>query len=148
MIDRGFLLRALLPLGAIAAPCLSAASLVGWTLGRHPYLGAPWLGFLYPPFWVLRWYAMGWAEGARQGSFTSGCLLALGTASPFVVAMLILGPPGGGRGTFEAEAGSLLASARDLLAAGGFAHRAPGIPGRPRRQAPPVPHRAPAHAAA
>src|SRR3954464_16040626 len=35
MIDRGFLLRALLPLGAIAAPCLSAASLVGWTLGRH-----------------------------------------------------------------------------------------------------------------
>ena len=75
MIDRGFLLRALLPLGAIAAPCLSAASLVGWTLGRHPYLGAPWLGFLYPPSWVLQWYAMGWAEGARQGSFTSGCLL-------------------------------------------------------------------------
>ena len=128
MTDRGLLLRALLPLGAIAAPCLSAASLVGWTLGRHPYLGAPWLGFLYPPSWVLRWYAMGWAEGARQGSFTSGCLLALGTASPFVVAMLVLGPPGGGRGPFEAEAGSLLASARDLLAAGGFAHRAPGIP--------------------
>src|SRR3954470_4520002 len=128
MIDRGLLLRALLPLGAIAAPCLSAASLVGWTLGRHPYLGAPWLGFLYPPSWVLRWYAMGWADGARQGSFTSGLLLALRTAAPFVAAMLILGPPGGGRGPFEAEAGSLLASARDLLAAGGFAHRAPGIP--------------------
>src|SRR3954464_16060150 len=44
MIDRGFLLRALLPLGAIAAPCLSAASLVGWTLGRHLSGGGTLLG--------------------------------------------------------------------------------------------------------
>jgi len=74
MVDRGFVLRALLPLGALAPPCLSAASLVGWTLGRHPYLGAPWLGFLYPPSWVLRWYAMGWADGARRDAFVDGLL--------------------------------------------------------------------------
>ena len=128
MIDRGFLLRALLPLGAIAAPCLSAASLVGWTLGRHPYLGAPWLGFLYPPSWVLRWYAMGWADGRAPGVVHVRLPAGARHRRPFVVAMLVLGPPGGGRGPFEAEAGSLLASARDLLAAGGFAHRAPGIP--------------------
>ena len=128
MIDRAFLLRALLPLGVIAAPCLTAATFVGWCLGRHPYLGEPWLGFLYPPGWVLQWYAMGWAEGARQGPFTSGCLLAFGIAAPFVVAMLLVGPPGGGRTPFAAEAGALLASARDLIAAGGFAHAGPGIP--------------------
>ena len=129
MIDRGFVLRALLPLGALAAPCLSAASLVGWTLGRHPYLGQPWLGFLYPPSWVLQWYAMGWAEGARQDAFVDGLLWALATAAPFVAAMLLLGPPGGGyplsglldrsgtrgRGPLEREAGALLATARDLL---------------------------------
>ena len=94
MVDRGFVLRALLPLGALAAPCLSAASLVAWELGRHPYLGRPWLGFLYPPSWVLRWYAMGWADGARQDAFVDGLLWALATAVPFVAAMLMLGPPG------------------------------------------------------
>ena len=128
MVDRGFVLRALLPLGALAAPCLSAASLVAWKLGYHPYLGRPWLGFLYPPSWVLRWYAMGWADGARQDAFVDGLLWALATAVPFVAAMLLLGPPGGGRGPFEREAGALLATARDLLKAGGFGHAPPGIP--------------------
>ena len=128
MVDRGFVLRALLPLGALAAPCLSAASLVAWELGHHPYLGRPWLGFLYPPSWVLRWYAMGWADGARRDAFVDGLLWALATAVPFVAAMLLLGPPGGGRGPFEREAGALLATARDLLKAGGFGHAPPGIP--------------------
>src|SRR3954452_372915 len=128
MVDRGFVLRALLPLGALAAPCLSAASLVAWELGYHPYLGRPWLGFLYPPSWVLRWYAMGWADGARQGSFTSGLLLALRPAPPSGAAMLMPGRPGGGAGPFEREAGALLAGARDPCTTGGFCHAPPGIP--------------------
>ena len=71
---------------------------------------------------------MGWADGARQDAFVDGLLWALATAAPFVAAMLLLGPPGGGRGPFEREAGALLATARDLLKAGGFGHAPPGIP--------------------
>src|SRR4051794_34977582 len=128
MIDRGLLLRALLPLGALAAPCLSAASLVGRELGRHPLLGRPWLGVVYPPSWVLDWYRLGWADGARQDAFVDGLLWALATAAPFVLAMLVTGPPGGGRrDPLDRPAGSRLGGAAELRRLGTFGHRGPGI---------------------